>query len=123
MLLMVVGTTGVAVVISLLTPPEDEKLLLAFLQRARPFAFGWQPIIKKLGAPYVEIENFQRTLASWIIATAAVFCLLYGIGQLLLGPFWQGTIFLFFAGLGIIWTVIRMKEDYQREIEVQGTLP
>jgi hypothetical protein len=111
MLLVVVLVGAVSVGASYLSPAEDMEHLKRFLLRARPFAFGWRPVIQCLGKPYKCDETPRRTLLSWAIATFAVVALLFGTGQLLLGPRWLGA-GLFVAGLAGVWiTIARIRED------------
>jgi SSS family solute:Na+ symporter len=111
MFLVVALVGAVSVGASYLSAPEDMEHLKKFLLRARPFAFGWRPVIAALGEPYKCDETPARTVVSWAIATFAVVALLFGTGQLLLGPRWLGVC-LVLAGLGAVWlTVARIRQD------------
>jgi Na+/proline symporter len=125
MLTMVIGVTLTAVVVSLLTPPEKAEVLDSFLRRARPFACGWRPIVKRMEAhePYQEVENLPRTLISWAIGVVTVFSLLFGIGQLLIGIRWLGLLCFIIFAVGLTITLFRLQADYRREIEIYGKLP
>lgn len=119
MLFMAVGVTCVVVVVTYLTPPESEEVLKKFLLRARPFALGWRPVIRRAGVNYQVEENLPRTLCSWGIAASAVVCLLTGIGQLLFASSPVGILLvLAFLG-GMASTILRMRADYARELELQ----
>jgi len=120
MLFMITAVTATAVIVSLLTPPEDEEVLKKFVLRARPFAFGWRPVIRRLDVTYEEIEDFPRTILSWAIGVVAVFSLLFGIGQFLLGSSLLGALCLVVFLGGIFWTVIRLQQDYARELEIMS---
>lgn len=115
MLFMFVLVISTAVIVSLLTPPEPMTLLRSFLWRARPFAFGWRPVIRGLDRPYEEIETWPRTLASWGIALGCGLCLLCGIGQLLLGSTPGGAALLVAFVLLLFITIRRLRQDYARE--------
>ena len=115
-----VGTISVGA--SYLSAPEDMEHLKKFLLRARPFAFGWRPVIADLGEPYKCDETPGRTLVSWAIATFAVVALLFGTGQLLLGPRWLGAC-LTLAGLAAIGvTVARIRQDCANDHEEKDFL-
>ncbi len=109
---LVVALVGIiSVGSSYLSAPEDMEHLKKFLLRARPFAFGWRPVISALGEPYKCDETPGRTLVSWGIATFAVVALLFGTGQLLLGPRWLGAC-LVVAGLAAVAvTIARIRQD------------
>lgn len=116
MLLMVV-TVGAAVVIgSLLTKPEDMEQLKHFAYRARPFAFGWRPVIREMNAVYVEQEPLGRTLVSWAIAMTAVIGILTGVGKLLLGDpaFGAGVLVIGLIALRI--TLLRIRKDTEQDV-------
>lgn len=122
-MLLVVTVVGIiSVVASYLSPPEEMEHLKKFLLRARPFACGWRPVIAALGEPYTSGETPGRTLVSWAIATFAVVALLFGTGQLLLGPRWLGAC-LVLAGLAAIGlTIARIRKDCARDHEDQDFL-
>lgn len=122
MLTMVIGVTATAVIVSLLTPAEKPEVLEKFVVRARPFAFGWRPIIQKLSIPYEEVENAPRTLVSWLIAVVTVFSLLYGIGQLLIGSRPLGVACFVVFSLGLYWTIHRLQFDYKNELRIYGKI-
>jgi solute:Na+ symporter, SSS family len=123
MLLAIILVTFSAVAVSLLTPPEPMENLKKFLLRARPFSFGWKPVIRELGEPYDAIEDFGRTLLSWVIGMSMVLSLLYGVGQLLIGSTLFGIGCLVFSALMLGWTLVRLKKDNDRELEVYGHRP
>ena len=117
MLLMVV-VVGLAVVIgSLLTKAEDMNRLKAFAARARPFAFGWRPVIKEMTVVYIEEEPFGRTMCSWAIALFAMLSILVGVGKILLGPRALG-LGLIVVGAGcLVWTIRRIQKDCANDVD------
>lgn len=123
MLLAILIVTATAVTVSLLTPPEPMENLKKFLLRARPFSFGWKPVIRALGEPYDAVEDFGRTMLSWLIGMVMVLALLYGVGQLIIGSAALGIACLVLSALTLWWTLARLKEDNRRELEVYGRHP
>jgi Na+/proline symporter len=123
----VVALVGiVSVAASYLSPPEDMEHLKKFLLRARPFAFGWRPVIAALGEPYSTGEPPGRTLVSWVLVTFSVVALLFGTGKLLLGPRWLGVCLLLAGLAALVITIQRIRrdcagdhedKDFLREIE------
>ena len=111
MFAMAVSVGFVVIVVSLLTPHEDMAHLKKFILRARPFAFGWKPVIKELDEPYVVEETFPRTLVSWAICTIAVLAALVGVGRLLLGPRWIGLGLIVISVITTFISLRRIRED------------
>ncbi len=108
----VVALVGiVSVAASYLSAPEDMEHLKKFLLRARPFAFGWRPVIAVLGQPYSTGEPPGRTLVSWVLATISVTALLFGTGKLLLGPRWFGVCLLLVGLVTLVMTIRRIRQD------------
>jgi len=117
MFMMALSVGFVVMLVSLLTPPEDMAHLKKFILRARPFAFGWKPVIKELDQPYTVEENLPRTLVSWAITTIAVLSTLVGVGRLLLGPRWVGAALVAVAAIATLVTLRRIREDCANDVD------
>ena len=86
-------TTLVWVVVTLLTPPEPQALLIDFYSHVRPHAGGWGHIARL--APNVPpTRDLGRNLLCWILGCAMVYAALFGGGWLLLGPRPRGALLL-----------------------------
>jgi len=117
MLLMVV-VVGLAVIIgSLLTKAEDMNRLKAFAARARPFAFGWRPVIREMTVVYIEEEPIGRTLYSWAISLVAMLSILFGVGKLLLGPRGLGLGLVVVGAACLVWTIRRVQKDCENDVD------
>jgi SSS family solute:Na+ symporter len=117
MLLMVV-VVGLAVIIgSLLTKAEDMNRLKAFAARARPFAFGWRPVIREMTVVYIEEEPIGRTLYSWAISLVAMLSILFGVGKLLLGPRGLGLGLVVVGAVCLVWTIRRVQKDCENDVD------
>ena len=112
MLFAIASVTSITILVTLLTPPEPMENLKRFLLKARPFAFGWQPVIKELDAPCEPIETFRRTLLSWCIGMVMVLSLLCGVGEMILGSAAVGVGCLLVSALSLWWLLRRFQEDY-----------
>ncbi len=123
MLFMVIVLTTIIVVVSLCTKPTDDETLKNFVIKARPFRWCWLPVIRKLDTPYVEYENFPRTLLSWAIGIVSVGALLFGVGELLLGSNAKGLLGVAIAATGITCTVRRMRHDYREQVRLSEVDP
>jgi hypothetical protein len=123
MLFAITSVTSVTFLVTLLTPPEPMENLKNFLLKARPFAFGWKPVIRELNEPYEPVETFGRTLFSWCIGMVMVLSLICGIGEMILGSAFVGLGGLVIFALTLWWTLRRFQEDYEQEIKVYGRHP
>jgi len=89
-------TTVGWIMVTLLTRPEPESVLLSFYRKARPDVRGWAPIAHK--APeVVPTRDLGSNLLDWVLGCAMVYATLFGIGRLLIGPAWKGAALLIFA--------------------------
>lgn len=123
MLFAVVSVTAISLVVTLLTPPEPMEGLKKFLLKARPFAFGWRPVIRALDSAYDPVEGLGRTLVSWLIGMAMVLSLILGTGELVLGETLLGIAGLLVSAAMLYWTLRRFREDYDRELKAYGKHP
>jgi hypothetical protein len=86
-------TTLVWIVVTLLTPPEPETLLVKFYRKVRPHVTGWAAVAR-LAPEVTPTRDLGRNLASWILGCTMVYSALFGGGWLLLGPRSKGVVFL-----------------------------
>jgi Na+/proline symporter len=117
MLLMVISVGLACVIGSLLTKPEDMNQLKHFAMRAKPFAFGWRPVISQMETVYVEQEPLGRTLISWAIALVAVISLLVGTGKLLLGSPLFGLVLILIGAVAVVLTIRRISQDCVGDVD------
>ena len=88
-----VVTTVVWFAVTYLTKPEPQEVLIKFYRSVRPQITGWKPVA--VLAPEVpETRVLGRNLLSWVLGCFMVYMALFGLGHVLLGPFWEGIALL-----------------------------
>jgi uncharacterized sodium:solute symporter family permease YidK len=84
-----VVTTLVWLVVTYVTKAEPEQILIKFYRSVRPQITGWQPVAR-LAPEVPQTRDLGRNLLSWILGCFMVYMALFGLGHVLLGPFWEG---------------------------------
>jgi Na+/proline symporter len=98
---VVLGTTVVWLLVTFLTPPAEQKVLLQFYRKVHPGGIGWKPISKQL--PDVQSDTgFGRLLVSWLCGVVVVYGVLFGIGKMLFGNYGAGLLFFAAAGVAVL---------------------
>jgi hypothetical protein len=93
LLITVAFTTTVWITVTFLTSPEPEEKLLSFYRRVRPNARFWAPVAKE-AAEIAPVKDGILNLINWICGVAMIYSFLFGLGQIILGSFYLGIIFL-----------------------------
>jgi len=91
-------TTLVWVVVTLLTSPEPEAVLVKFYRQVRPHVAGWTAIAR-LAPEITPTRDLGRNLLAWILGCAMVYSALFGGGWLILGQRWKGV---FVLGIAVL---------------------
>jgi Na+/proline symporter len=86
-------TTLVWIVITFLTAPEPESVLVNFYRQVRPHVSGWLPVAK-LATGVIPTHDLGRNLGSWVLGCAMVYSALFGSGWLILGSRAKGGLFI-----------------------------
>jgi hypothetical protein len=83
-------TTAIWVTVTFLTPPSDEKHLMRFCKKVKPFPTFWGPIYRKypdLGwNPYS-----RRSMLHFLFGSAAIFGICFGVGNMIFGAMALGV--------------------------------
>src|SRR6266404_183838 len=82
-------TTLVWLVVTYVTKAEPEDVLVKFYRSVRPHVTGWQPVAR-LAPDVPSTRDLGRNLLSWVLGCFMVYMALFGLGHVLLGPFWEG---------------------------------
>ena len=99
--IIVPGTTLVWVIVTLLTNPTEEKVLVSFYKKIHPGGIMWKKISDKL--PDVESDSgFFRLFINWLIGVILVYSILFGTGKLIFGDIMEFLIYLIIAIISII---------------------
>lgn len=93
MIITVTGSTFIWVLVTFLTDPEDESLLVSFYERVKPAGRLWQKIYRKY---HLELskDSIGLSFRSWIIGIIFIYCFLFAAGNFFFGEFWIGIILL-----------------------------
>jgi len=99
LMLITVGlTSAVWLMVTFLTKPESEDVLLSFYRRVRPNPALWGPIAA--AAPDIEPQRDGLfNLWNWLAGSLMVYAFLFGTGKILLGDPIVGGAFLIVGGL------------------------
>ena len=95
-------TTAGWLLVTLLTRPTDRATLESFYRQIRPFAGGWQPIVRSMSEDeYVEKAQGSAAAATagWFFGCTAVYGALFGTGYLLYGRIGLAVLSLGIAAL------------------------
>jgi Na+/proline symporter len=107
MLLTTFATTGLWLLVTMLTKPEDEATLTKFYQLVRPAAFGW----KKFATPAeIKRPELRYNFFHWVLGFTLVYSTLFGVGNVLFGRTALGVTMLIGAAacLGVLfWSLNR----------------
>jgi SSS family solute:Na+ symporter len=86
-------TTAVWVIVTLLTQPESEQVLVSFYRKVRPDVLGWKPIAAIAG-DVPPTRDLGRNLVAWALGCFMIYFVLFGTGKLLLHQSGAGAILL-----------------------------
>jgi SSS family solute:Na+ symporter len=76
-------TTIVWLIVTFVTRPESDTVLLSFYRKVRPHVTGWKPVAAM--APEVPpTRDLGRNLWDWVLGCGMVYSALFGVGKLIL---------------------------------------
>jgi hypothetical protein len=108
-LITVVCTTIIWITVTLLTPAEDESVLLAFYRRVQPNASLWGPI-RKLAPEVAPPTDGMANLRDWALGCLMIYMFLFGVGKIIFGDTPAGLIFI---AIGVVAGIV-IYVDLQR---------
>jgi len=96
LLLTVLATTVLWIVVTLATPPTDEKVLSRFVELVRPLGPGWNAVRKQTGVG-ASPDRLSHGLLGWFAGCVCVYSALFGTGYLIYGRLGAAAVCLLLA--------------------------
>ena len=94
--IIVPGTTVIWLIVTFLTKPTSDEVLISFYKKIHPGGVMWKKISSKL--PEVESDSgFLMQFINWIFGVILVYSFLFGTGKLLFGEYTAFFIYLIIA--------------------------
>lgn len=106
LLLGVTITTITWILVTLLTKPEKDEVLLAFYQKVRPAAFGWKKLLDRYPEQKAETGQLPMEIGLMLVGSIMVYAALFSAGFWIYSNAVGGTIAGVIALAGAV-TVIR----------------
>jgi solute:Na+ symporter, SSS family len=82
-------TTVAWVIVTFLTSPEPDSILVAFYTKVRPNVSGWKRIAR-LAPEVTQTKDLGTNLLSWILGCVMVYSALFAIGDICFGKYAAG---------------------------------
>ena len=112
-LLIGVGiTTASWLLVTFLTAPEKDEVLLAFYRKVRPAAYGWNSLLKRYPTEVAEPGRLPMEIGLMLIASVMVYSTVFATGYWIYGnilPAVITTVIAVIGGVIIIKSWSRMK--------------
>ena len=96
-------------VVTFLTQPESESVLLAFYRRVRPAAALWGPIARKASEVRPPTDG-AANLRDWVAGCVMIYLTLFGTGKIIFGDTTGGLVLLGIAAVAgglVYWDLSR----------------
>lgn len=94
-------TSAIWLIVTFLTKPEPEEILISFYRKVRPSAMLWKPIAQKV-TDVVPQKDGMFNLLDWLAGCLLIYMTLFGVGHILFGQWLLGTIFLVVAVIAML---------------------
>ncbi|PIU41700.1 MAG: sodium:proline symporter [Candidatus Omnitrophica bacterium CG07_land_8_20_14_0_80_42_15] len=82
--------TGLSLLVAFLTPPEPDDHLEKFFRRVRPG--GWWGHIAERCKDVKKLHLGWPEAVNWLLTVISIYAALFGLGWLVMGKYWRGTI-------------------------------
>lgn len=119
--LSVLITTVVWLVVTLITPPEADEVLIRFYKKIKPEGVGWAFVLKKIkkSEPMYGVASISWSillaLRGMVLGCILVYAMLFGVGEWIYGNTWPAVAFsLLFITCGLLlrstWIALQKKQ-------------
>lgn len=112
--ILVPFTTLIWLIVTFLTKPTDEKVLINFYKKVYPGGKLWKAISDKVPEA-VTNQNFTAMLTSWIAGVVLVYSSLFGIGKIILGMYSDSLIYFTLIAISIFIIVKNISNEANTE--------
>lgn len=100
-LLYGVGITTIGwVLVTLLTQPEKDTILLSFYRKVKPAAFGWKRLLDRYPQEHQEQGRLPKEIGLMLVGSVMVYSALFAVGFWIYGNFEPAIIASFIAITG-----------------------
>jgi hypothetical protein len=102
-------TTPVCLLVTYLTPPVNDETLRDFYNKVQPGHWGWRRVAEKYGitrTPYLT-----RAFVNFLLGTALLFLINFGVGTLLLRSLWLGLLEIAAGAVIALLLLWRIRQD------------
>ncbi|MCH7518058.1 MAG: Na+:solute symporter [Candidatus Dadabacteria bacterium] len=96
------------IVVTFLTKPESNDTLGKFYKRVRPWGW-WEPVSKV--HPDIVRPQFMPVIYNWLLGVSFIFFGMIGVGKVLLGNYYFGTICLVISIISGVLVYRRMRDE------------
>lgn len=115
LLITVVITTIVWIIVTYITAPVDEEILVKFVKKVRPGSYGWNYIYEKYDiAPEPFLGN---ALGSWFLSLLAFLGINFGVGSIVLGFKEKGFVLLLMGVVFFCFILKRLRKERQENLQ------
>ena len=117
-----VGITTLSwIVVTLVTPPESDTVLISFVEKIHPGGPGWRAVYQKAKANKQNLSSIQKGwnvpmgIVCMLLGSLSIYCLLFATGYFLYGQMGtgikvSGLALVSFVGLWFAWKKLRKQE-------------
>ena len=94
-------TTAVWLIVTYLTKPVSEEVLIKFYKKIQSGGRLWKPISDKI--PELKVNaRIGRDLLDWFLGSVFIYCVLFGFGKFIFGDMMSGFIYILIAVVTVI---------------------
>lgn len=110
-LISVTFTTFVWIIVTYLTKPEDENVLINFFKKVKPDATFWKPILEKCSDVIPNYDIKENSLF-FMLSIIFIYSLLFGVGNIILLNYFNGVILILLAAVIFIFLYRKLIKFY-----------